>query len=309
MEVIAAQNITRKYSTGHGINNISLSVYTGQCFGILGANGSGKTTLTRLIAGLDRVQQGQLSVLGYSRIPLPTDIRRRCGVALDTPAHWHSLSGRQNLTFLARQYGLTGAVLKQRVDHLLDEAGLSAQDDEPVSTYSFGMRRKLNIIQALVHTPDLLILDEPSAALDMAFLEKLALWIQQRCQDGLTTWIADNDTDWLAKTATDVVLLDQGRIAASGNVNELMDSFDARYRITIELENTIAIASSSLDGIIRFHQDKKQICADVNSNPRLPTHLLEWITSVGGRVRSMEVRSITLHEALHQRAVQREVSV
>jgi ABC-type multidrug transport system ATPase subunit len=201
METITAENIVHLHNTGRGIDGMSLSVRAGQCFGILGANGSGKTTLTRLVAGLDRVDQGSLFVLGGPAYPRPSQLRYRCGIALDTPAHWNNLSGRQNLWFFARQYGLAGCGLSRRVEELLCQAKLAAQADDPVDSYSFGMRRKLSIIEALSHDPDLLILDEPSANVDEAFLERMTQWIHQRCEAGRTTWVADNDADWLNLSA------------------------------------------------------------------------------------------------------------
>lgn len=309
METIVAKNITKRYDTGRGIENLSLSVHQGQCFGVLGANGSGKTTLTRLIAGLDRIKQGYLSVLGDSIFPRPSRLRRRCGVALDIPTHWKTLTGRQNLLFFTRQYGLVDTALTQRIEELLYEANLTSQADDPVSTYSFGMRRKLSIIEAFAHDPELLILDEPSAGIDMAFLDRLAHWIGRRCEVGLTTWIADNDADWLAKVATDAVLLSNGHIAAGGSVKELMDSIDARYRITIKLEEPDFSYAPTLAGVTRFQCDQTRITADLSSDPHLPSELLGWITTCGGQVRAMEVCSVTLHEALQQRAGHGEVAV
>ena len=306
MEPIIAQDIVRRHRNGRGVDGVSVSVRAGRCFGVLGANGSGKTTLTRLVAGLDRVERGSLSVLGEPACPRPSGLRRRCGISLDQPAHWETLSGRQNLWFFARQYGLSGSALSRRTDELLCEAGLASQADEPVAVYSFGMRRKLNIIEALVHDPDLLILDEPSAGADVAFLDRLVQLIRRRCERGKTTWVADNDADWLARAATDVILLSAGRIDASGTVPELIASVGARNRVDILLEKPDFSATPTIAGVEAFNCKKNHISADVDGDPELPVKLLGWITASGGRVRSMEIHSVTLHEALKQRAERRE---
>ena len=306
MEPIIAQDIARHYSTGRGVDGVSLSVKTGQCFGVLGANGSGKTTLTRLVAGLDRADRGDMSVLGGPAYRRPLRLRLRCGVALDTPAHWDTLSGRQNLWFFGRQYGLSGSELSRRVDELLCEAELAAQADEPVAVYSFGMRRKLSVIEALAHDPDLLILDEPSAAADVAFLDRLVRWVRSRCERGKTTWIADNDADWLSRAATNVILLSEGRIEAQDTVSKLMASVGARNRIDIVLEQSDFSATPTISGIMEFRCKGNRLSAEMEGNPELPIELLRWITASGGRVRSMEIRSVTLHEALVRRAAQLE---
>ncbi len=306
MQAIVAEDVIRRYATGRGIEGLSLSVPAGQCLGILGANGSGKTTLTRLIAGLDRVEAGRLEVLGAPAYPRSQDLRRRCGVALESPAHWESLSGRQNLWFFARQYGLNGPHLTQRVTELLGDADLTAQADDPVAMYSFGMRRKLGILEALVHGPDLLILDEPSAGTDAGFLDRLIQWVRGRCEQGATTWIADNDTDWLSRVAEYAILLCDGRIASEGGVRELMGSVKARNRIEILLEEPGFNSPPDMGEIEVFRCRGKRITAEVQGNDGAPAEMLRWIGAHGGRVRSLEVRSLTLHDALLRRVRQRK---
>ncbi|MBN1362199.1 MAG: ABC transporter ATP-binding protein [Sedimentisphaerales bacterium] len=305
-EPVMAENITRRYRTGRGINDVSVAVAAGQCLGVLGANGSGKTTLTRLVAGLDRVDRGRLLVLGTSAYPGSLDVRRRCGSALDTPAHWNTLTGRQNLYFFARQYGLAEPELSRRIDELLDEAGLAGQADEPAADYSFGMRRKLSIVQALAHEPDLLILDEASAGADAAFLERLTHWIKQRCERRQTTWVADNDLDWLSRTATHAILLADGQIKARGAVPELMAAIGAQNHVEIVLDQPISIEPPEIAGIAQFQCRANQISAELDGNPELPVELMRWIASRGGRVRTVEIRTVTLREALTRRTGSRE---
>jgi len=303
MDAIVAEDVTRRHRSGRGVDGIFLSVPAGQCLGVLGPNGSGKTTLTRLIAGIDRIERGRLSVLGEPACPRPCHARYRCGVALDTAAHWGSLSGRQNLWFYGRQYGLGGASLRRRVDELLDAADLVAQADEPVGGYSFGMRRKLSIIEALVHQPDLLVLDEPSAGVDAAFLDWMVQYIHRRCERGRTTWVADNDVDWLSRAATDAILLRDGRVEAGGSVLELMASTEARSRVEVLLEQEGLQGVPDIPGVTAFRCERNCVHAELIGNPRLPVALHRWIVLHGGRIRSMEIRSISLHDALARRGV------
>ena len=304
--LIVAEDVTRCYGTGRGVESVSLSVQAGQCLGVLGANGSGKTTLTRLVAGLDEPQRGRLSVLDAPSYPRPAHLRKRCGVSLDASAHWQRLSGRQNLYFFARQYGLAEPVLSRCTDDLLTEADLLAQADDPVGTYSFGMRRKLSIIEALVHDPDVLILDEPSAGIDAAFLERLTQCIHRRSERGQTTWVADNDPDWLARTATHAVLLEDGRVEARGSVSELTASIGARNRVEITLEQTDWDQRPDLPGIHKFHCKDNHIDIVLDDDPLLPAQILQWIVARQGRVRAMEIHAVTLREALAQRANRQE---
>jgi ABC-2 type transport system ATP-binding protein len=306
VQIIIAENIARIYRTGRGVNNVSFSVRTGQCFGVIGANGSGKTTLTRLVAGLDRTDSGHLTVLNAEACPRPLCLRRRCGIALDVPAHWDNLTGRQNLTFFARRYGLARAALNSRVEELLADADLLTQADEPVAEYSFGMRRKLMILQAICHDPDLLILDEPSAATDSAFRERLSAWIRQRCERGKTTWVADNNSDWLATAATNVILLHEGRVEAAGAVSNLIASVEPRNRIEVTFEHADFEDTPNIPGIDSFVRESNKIIVEADGDPSLPAALLHWFASTNTEVRSMEVRSMTLQDALIRQAAKRE---
>ena len=309
MEAVIAEDIVRRYATGRGIDGVSLSVRAGQCIGILGPNGSGKTTLTRLVAGLDKAGSGRLLVLGGPAYPRPRGLRRRCGVALESPAHWDSLTGRQNLWFFARQYGLPGSALSGRVHELLRKAGLAGQADDSVATYSFGMRRKLSIIEAIAGDPDLLILDEPSAGADAAFLEQLIQWIRSRCEEGRTTWLADNDPEWLARAATCAVLLCDGRIQAQGEVRQLTDSISSMQCVEVTLEqpcSEIPLELPQMAAVHTFSCEQNRVTAQVHGGTEAPVELLRWITSRGARVRSMEVHAVTLYEALMRQAGQRE---
>jgi ABC-type multidrug transport system ATPase subunit len=306
VEPILAEDLVQQHPTGRGISGVSFAVEAGQCLGVLGPNGSGKTTLTRLVAGLTRPQRGRLSVLGEPAFPRPTRLRMRCGIALDRPAHWENLTGRQNLGFFARQYGLAGSALRRRVDELLAEADLLAQADDPVETYSFGMRRKLAVVEALVHGPNLLILDEPSAGADAAFLERLVQWIRERCERGRTTWVADNDPDWLSRAATHALLLAEGRIEARGAVPELMASIGARNRIEIVLEGSGWDETPDIEGICEYRCEGRRMIVEVDGRPELPAQLLQWVIAHRGRVKTMEIHGVTLREALAKRAARRE---
>ncbi len=300
--VIVSDNVTRCFSTGHGVTDVTLSVEAGQCLGVLGANGSGKTTLTRLVAGLEKPDGGRLTVLGAASHRRSTTLRSRWGVALDTCAHWEKLSGRQNLLFFAHQYGLAGAKLAERTEELLVQADLLTQADDPVATYSFGMRRKLGIIEALVHDPDLLILDEPSAGIDVAFADRLAHWIRQRSEWGRTTWVADNDPDWLGRTVTHAIWLVDGKVRAQGAVSTLMASIGARNRIEIILEESGPKNTPDIPGIYGYRCEGNRLEVDLDGQPELPAQLLKWIASHQGHVRSMEIHAVTLREALARQA-------
>lgn len=222
MVVIQLSGVVREYSPGHGVRGITLSVAAGECFAAVGRNGSGKSTLARLLTGLDRPAAGTVAVFGHRvdrgvRAHLP-----RTGYLAETSRHWDALTGRANAWFTARSYGLSRLAVEARLKALLDATELSAQADHAVAAYSFGMRRKLGIVQAVCHDPDLLILDEPTAGLDTPCRTWLAQHVRERCASGKTTWISSADPEWVSAIATRAAFLVSGRITAEGPVSEFL---------------------------------------------------------------------------------------
>jgi len=275
---------------------VSLAVNPGECYAVLGPNGSGKSTLTRLLLGLEPVGGGSLAVLGTAVTHGARAHLRRLGVALDVSVHWDALTGWQNACFVANSYGSRGRGRDRRLGELLALAGLDACRDEPVATYSFGMRRKLALVEALCHEPDLLVLDEPTAGVDEHFLVPLAGLLRQRREQGKTTWLAANDVDWAAGVASRVAFLDAGRLAAEGTPDALVREVSPLREVCVTLASGIAVPPPALDGVRAFTQEGKSLRALVEDSTRLP-QLLGHVAAAGGDVARVEVSRSTLRDA------------
>jgi ABC-type multidrug transport system ATPase subunit len=199
--LIEAACLTRRYPNGRGVFDVSLRVEPGEVLGVIGENGSGKTTLVRVLATLEAPTSGRLAWFGLEDRRSPA-VRRRLGVALDRPVHFEALTGRQNAEFFAAQYGRLDA---RRLDRLFDWASLAEARDLPVSDYSLGMRRRLSLVEALCHDPQLLVLDEPSLALDAGGEIDLGHQLRQRAAAGAAVLLATNDLQ-LAQAVCDSAL-------------------------------------------------------------------------------------------------------
>lgn len=297
MLAIEADNLVRQFPGGRGVRGVSLAVEAGQCFGLLGRNGSGKSTLTRLLLGLDRPQAGSLRVLGSDVVARPRAHLRRCAAALDTAVHWDDLTGRANAHFAARAAGVPLGQVEARLDELFRLAGLAEQADEPVATYSFGMKRKLSLACALAAEVDLLVLDEPTAGVDAQFLAVLTDLLGRRCRAGRTTWLAGNDPDWLALTATRVAFIEAGQIVAEGTPESLTASVADAQEVRVSLAGPQRLEMPTGPWLRRFDQDGSAIVALLGPAPEHVGRLIDWIIARGGRVRSLEVRRAGLRDA------------
>ena len=294
--MVRARNLSKEHSPGRGVRGIDLSLEPGECLGFLGPNGSGKTTLTALLPGLLRPDQGQLLVLGADlsrggRPPLA-----RLGVLLETDPHWDDLSGLSNARFTARAHGLAGPDLAARLARLFEEAGLGPQAGDRVGNYSFGMRRKLSLVQALVHEPDLLVLDEPTAGVDAGFMVRLSALIRERTGQGLATWIASNDPDWLAGAADRIIFLDQGRIVAQGSLEELTAGVSPLVEVRLVLDGFIELTLPDLVGLRSWAQKGDTLTALLERDRSLVPRLVEAVVKAGGGIRSLEVAGPTLKD-------------
>jgi ABC-type multidrug transport system ATPase subunit len=298
--VVAADSVSRVYHSGRGVHDVSFEVQAGECLALLGGNGSGKTTLMRLISGLDRPSRGTVRVFGTPPFSSPAAARRRWGVAQDTPAYWPELTGRDHLFFFLGQYGIRGEVLAGRVGELLEMGDLSAHADEPMKTYSFGMRRKMQVLAALGHDPELLILDEPCAGADVTFLSRLSRLVRERRRRGKTTCVADNNADWLSVTASHALLLAGGSIAAGGSVSELMRSIGARTEVEVRVGGAGFHAVPAEPWIGSFACRENRLTALIEGDSRNVGRFLNWITVQGESIRFVDVRTVTLREALER---------
>jgi heme ABC exporter ATP-binding subunit CcmA len=190
---------------------IDLTVEAGELLVLLGSNGAGKTTLLRILATLLRPDAGRLTLFGEDASRRPPAARRRIGYLGHESACYPDLTGRENIAFHAELHGVPDAAA--RIAELLAWAGLDAAGDRPVRVYSRGMTQRLALARALVHGPELLLLDEPFTGLDAAATVRLAALLGELRRSGHAIVLSTHDLDRVATLATRVAILHRGRIA------------------------------------------------------------------------------------------------
>ena len=296
-QIVSARDLRRQYGPGRGVCGVSLDVAPGECFALLGRNGSGKTTLTRLLLALERPDSGSLTVCGESVSGGGRAHLWKVGAVLDKSVHYEVLSGWQNAWFVGRAFAVSGDELPGRLRALFDLAELTPRAHDPVGEYSYGMRRKLNFVEALCHEPDLLVLDEPTAGVDVQFLLALTQLVRTRSDAGRTTWVSSNDPDWVAGVATRVGFIDDGRIIAEGTVDELVAEVSPLREVRVRIAGTVPVAVPELEGMRSFSQTGAEIRALLEKDGLLVPRLVESIVSAGADVLSVEVLQSSLRDA------------
>ncbi len=202
------------------VDHLDLRVEAGQVYGLLGPNGSGKSTTIKLILGLLEPSAGECQVLGVSSRRV--EAHREVGYVPESPNFYRHLTGRELVCFYARLCGMGGASLRQRAAEVLAWVGLSEAADRRVGTYSKGMLQRVGLAQALVHDPQLLVLDEPTAGVDPAGSAAIAGMILKLKAEGRTVLITSHLLGQMEEICDRVAIIDRGRLILEGAVAELV---------------------------------------------------------------------------------------
>jgi ABC-type multidrug transport system ATPase subunit len=206
----------------------------------MGPNGSGKSTLLRLLATVDAPSSGTLSWFGIRDRRAPS-VRRRLGVVLDHAAHFEEMTGYQNAWFFARQFRLPAETARTRLDELFHWIGLADARDKLVHEYSLGMKRKLSLIEALAHRPQVLLLDEPTLALDYRTELDLIERLQLLSLTGTSSLLATNDVHLAERLCHRVLFLHEGRVIKEGLVGALLAEMGGSKELELEVRSPIAL--------------------------------------------------------------------
>lgn len=222
---IRTQNLKRDFGTVRAVDNLSLEVPRGIVFGFLGANGSGKTTTIRLLLGLLEPTGGRAEVLGFDTRSHAHEIRRRTGALLEHPGLYERLSAEDNLEFYGRVWHLPTAKRRSRIKELLGNLGLWQRRHESVGQWSRGMKQKLAVARAMLHSPPLIFLDEPTAGLDPVAAAALRDELQATvAREGVTVFLTTHNLAEAEKLCQKTGVIRQGKLLAVGTPDELRAS-------------------------------------------------------------------------------------
>jgi ABC-2 type transport system ATP-binding protein len=219
--IVEAQGLTKSFGKVQALAGLDLVAHSGQVVAVLGPNGAGKTTFIRSVATLVRPDGGELRVAGIDAARHPDQVRRVIGLAGQYAAVEPAMTGRENVTMVARLYGQTRRQAKANTTVVLEQLGLTDAADRPVSTYSGGMRRRLDLGASLVGAPRVLLLDEPTTGLDPRSRNELWEAIRSMVAAGTDVLLTTQYLDEADQLAQRIVIVDKGRVIADGTPGEL----------------------------------------------------------------------------------------
>jgi ABC-2 type transport system ATP-binding protein len=284
--IIATRDLTKEYGSARGIEAVTLDVAEGEVFGFLGPNGAGKTTTVRMLACLISKTSGEARIGDYEigKKEDQAKIRMMIGLSPENVGLYESLSAYQNLDFFAKLYKRKETQRKEDIEHFLKMLGLWEKRDLPAGTFSKGMKQKLAIARALIHDPQVLFLDEPTANLDPEAAKTVRDFILELKKEKKTIFLNTHHLDE-AQRICDRVGIMKTRLVAVDSPSSLMGSFRAR-RTLVKLEqvNDAIVAAVTGLGFEKVAIDGNDLVIEVTNPEKQNPAIVKAITMVGGQI-------------------------
>jgi ABC-2 type transport system ATP-binding protein len=226
-------DLHKSYGPVTALAGVCFEVNEGEMFGLLGPNGAGKTTLLSILSCLAEPTSGEAKILGRPISPSDREVRRLIGIVPQELAIYDGLTARENLVFFGELFGLGGAELRRHVDDLLKAVGLDNRADQRVATFSGGMKRRLNLAAALVHSPRLLLLDEPTVGVDPQSRNHIFEEVRRRNAAGLTVVYTSHYMEEVEALCTRIGIIDQGELKACDTLPHLLQRLRGLIRCKV----------------------------------------------------------------------------
>lgn len=304
--VIDISGLTRRFGDVVAVERLSLEVYPGEIFGVLGHNGAGKTTTVRLLNGVLDPSEGSAKVLGLDPVNDGPALRRCTGVLTETPSVDERLTGRDNLEIYADLYDVPRTQVPRRVGELLETFELSGRADEKAGGYSKGMKQRLALARALLHRPELLFLDEPTAGLDPIAARRVRDMITHLSrEERRTVFLCTHNLVEAQKLCDRVAVLEHGRLVALGTPAELARKVGRSQRLEIEVaSNGLPEALEVLKGTLGIPDPTHEngLVTVVGVDRKVIPNLIASLVAAGAQIYRVALQEPSLEDiyfALH----------
>jgi ABC-2 type transport system ATP-binding protein len=281
------------------VRGVSFAIRKGEIFSLLGPNGAGKTTTISMISGLLEPTEGDATVAGYSVADEPMQAKRVIGVVPQEIALYRSLTARENLVFWGRMYGLSGGELRQRIDEVLEVAGLADRAGERIDTYSGGMQRRINIAVGLLPRPQIVFMDEPTVGIDPQSRRRILDTVNELNQAGMTVLYTTHYMEEAQELSDRIGIIDYGKMIALGTQDELtkLVGEEDAIELSIQEESTspeMLTAFQAVPGVTNATADNGTVRLLAQDGNQVLPGLIEAANSQGIKVSNVSIQEPNL---------------
>jgi ABC-2 type transport system ATP-binding protein len=297
MDAIDARNLCKSFGPVTAVDDVSITIPEGSIFGFLGPNGAGKTTTIRMITGVLIPDAGSVKILGTDVHEEPLTAKLKMGVIPENGTVYSDLTAEQNILLAAKFYGMEKDRRVQRAGEILDRLGLTERRHDYVRTFSKGMRQRISVACAIVHSPQVLILDEPTTGLDVYSRRLVIDTIRHMNREGSTVLLTTHNIEEANTLCSRISVINRGRIVATGSPENLKKTFDTSRYVEISFGQPVEPGLFLVPGITRAEPwgDKWRIYTDD------PDYAVKYLASISERehltIISIATSTPTLEEA------------
>ncbi len=297
MNAIEVKNLKKSFGDLQAVQGVDFAAAQGEILSLLGPNGAGKSTTISMLSGLLEPDAGALSIMGHAVTEDPQAAKASLGVVPQDIALYPDLSARENLVFWGKMYGLRGAALQDRVDEVLEIIGLTERQKDRVGKFSGGMKRRVNIGAALLHKPDVVIMDEPTVGIDPQSRRHILDNVKALNQQGMTVLYTTHYMEEAAELSDHIAIMDQGKIIAFGTHDELIKLVGEQTRIDLTLNTESAAILDTwrtVEGVSQIDADNGTVTLLVDDSNLVLPRLFEAAAQADVRITSVEIQEPNL---------------
>ena len=297
MNAIEVKNLKKSFGDFQAVQEASFKADSGEVLSLLGPNGAGKSTTISMLSGLLAPTAGDASIMGYSVTKEPELAKKSLGVVPQDIALYLDLSAHENLIFWGKMYGLRGAELKSRVDEVLEIIGLADRQKDHVGKFSGGMKRRVNIGAALLHKPDVVIMDEPTVGIDPQSRRHILDNVKELNKQGMTVLYTTHYMEEAAELSDHIAIMDMGKLIAYGTHDELIKLVGEQTRIDIKLNvegSNVQESWKRVDGVTKIDAQDGTITVLVDDSNQVLPHLFEEASKADVRITSVDIQEPNL---------------
>jgi len=297
MTLLKVDSLYKSFGSTKAVDGISFEVKRGEVFGLLGPNGAGKSTTISMVSTLIPPTKGEVLFEGMNIFTEPDSLRRNLGVVPQDIALYPTLTGYENLTFWGNMYGLRGSGLKKRIGEVAEVIGLNGRMKDRVDKYSGGMKRRLNIGAALLHKPELLIMDEPTVGIDPQSRNHILDTVLELNGQGMTIIYTSHYMEEAEYLCSRICIMDQGKIIASGTQEELVELIKGETQVSLKLDRIdrdILERLRSINGVAKAELLQDEIAVSGENVDIILSDIIAKVTEHGRRISSIDVKKPNL---------------